>query len=377
MAHRRVERMQVKKRMAHPRMGRTLQLLVVAATTSAFVPPEAPSRPPPPLYANGERRRYYRQRFMGFLRLGRMAATSRETRPEAPLPPPASPAPEAPRVEHGEESGEKGGALTFSFGNWFTPKYKFDVEDRETHYGVLGLERTASPSEIKRNYRGLSRTCHPDVDPSEAGRAKWAAVTEAYETLRDERKREAYDGALAVNDLAESTEQFVDDVVVPFVRDTAAPVLGGFASAFGQTAQTFGGAVESFVDKARGGNISAASAVATAAGFAVAGPVHGRGRREADRTPLALGRPRLAHGHGSLRHDAAVQRQAPAGEHQEAERRLPRDRRRPQPPRRGQEAPLDHGLTPNTVVTHTMAQFLSIKTFSGQHIVCSSIASTY
>ena len=62
------------------------------------------------------------------------------------------------------------------------------------HYRVLDLPRSASAAEIKRRYRLLRRTAHPDAnagDPAATRRA--ARINLAYETLGDEAKRRAYD----------------------------------------------------------------------------------------------------------------------------------------------------------------------------------------
>jgi len=62
------------------------------------------------------------------------------------------------------------------------------------YYKILGVDRTASPEEIKKAYRKLARGCHPDAckdDPSAEKRFK--ELGEAYEVLKDPEKRSRYD----------------------------------------------------------------------------------------------------------------------------------------------------------------------------------------
>jgi curved DNA-binding protein len=61
------------------------------------------------------------------------------------------------------------------------------------YYAILGVERNASPDAIKKAYRKLARKYHPDVSKDPAGEAKFKEVAEAYQTLRDDDKRAAYD----------------------------------------------------------------------------------------------------------------------------------------------------------------------------------------
>lgn len=61
------------------------------------------------------------------------------------------------------------------------------------HYEVLGVERTASPEEIKKAYRRLARELHPDVNPSEDAAERFKSVTHAYDVLSDAEQRERYD----------------------------------------------------------------------------------------------------------------------------------------------------------------------------------------
>jgi curved DNA-binding protein CbpA len=63
------------------------------------------------------------------------------------------------------------------------------------YYSVLGLSREATLVEIKRAYRRLARTCHPDLNPNDAeGEERFKRITEAYEVLRDPLLRADYDG---------------------------------------------------------------------------------------------------------------------------------------------------------------------------------------
>lgn len=61
-------------------------------------------------------------------------------------------------------------------------------------YIVLGLERGASPIEIKRAYKRLARKYHPDINPGDRmAVAQFRQISEAYETLSDPDRRRRYD----------------------------------------------------------------------------------------------------------------------------------------------------------------------------------------
>ena len=61
------------------------------------------------------------------------------------------------------------------------------------YYAVMGVERSASPEQIKAAYRKLARKYHPDVSKEPDAEEKFKEVAEAYETLKDPQKRAAYD----------------------------------------------------------------------------------------------------------------------------------------------------------------------------------------
>jgi curved DNA-binding protein len=61
------------------------------------------------------------------------------------------------------------------------------------YYAILGLERGATDDAIKKAYRRLARKYHPDVSKEANAEEKFKEVAEAYQTLKDDDKRKAYD----------------------------------------------------------------------------------------------------------------------------------------------------------------------------------------
>ncbi|PKO58850.1 MAG: molecular chaperone DnaJ [Betaproteobacteria bacterium HGW-Betaproteobacteria-18] len=61
------------------------------------------------------------------------------------------------------------------------------------YYAILGVPRTASLDDIKKAYRKLARTHHPDMSKAPDAELRFKEIGEAYATLKDEAKRAAYD----------------------------------------------------------------------------------------------------------------------------------------------------------------------------------------
>jgi molecular chaperone DnaJ len=61
-------------------------------------------------------------------------------------------------------------------------------------YELLEVERSADDKTIKTSYRRLAMQCHPDKNPGcKDSEAKFKAISEAYDCLKDPQKRAAYD----------------------------------------------------------------------------------------------------------------------------------------------------------------------------------------
>jgi hypothetical protein len=79
---------------------------------------------------------------------------------------------------------------------WFegSSKEKINPNDALTFYGILGVKRDATDKEIKKAYRIAAKTWHPDVNDDPGAIEQFRLVQNAYEILRDNRKK--YDAGL-------------------------------------------------------------------------------------------------------------------------------------------------------------------------------------
>jgi molecular chaperone DnaJ len=65
---------------------------------------------------------------------------------------------------------------------------------KRDYYEILGVQKTASDEEIKKNYRKIAMQCHPDRNPGDKkAEENFKEAAEAYEVLSDKQKREIYD----------------------------------------------------------------------------------------------------------------------------------------------------------------------------------------
>ncbi|HTN35516.1 MAG TPA: J domain-containing protein [Arachidicoccus sp.] len=62
------------------------------------------------------------------------------------------------------------------------------------YYKTLGIDKKATPDEVKKAYRKLARKYHPDLNPEdESAKKRFQEINEAHEVLSDPEKRKKYD----------------------------------------------------------------------------------------------------------------------------------------------------------------------------------------
>src|SRR6476469_6689613 len=65
---------------------------------------------------------------------------------------------------------------------------------KQDFYEILGVSKSADAEELKRAYRKLAMQFHPDRNSGDkAAEAKFKELSEAYDVLKDDQKRAAYD----------------------------------------------------------------------------------------------------------------------------------------------------------------------------------------
>jgi molecular chaperone DnaJ len=61
------------------------------------------------------------------------------------------------------------------------------------YYGLLEIEKTASPEEIKKAYREMALRYHPDLNSGDEAEEQFKKINQAYSVLADPEQRQLYD----------------------------------------------------------------------------------------------------------------------------------------------------------------------------------------
>lgn len=65
---------------------------------------------------------------------------------------------------------------------------------KQDYYEILGIQKNATADDLKKAYRKLAMKFHPDRNPNDkSAEHKFKEISEAYEVLKDDQKRAAYD----------------------------------------------------------------------------------------------------------------------------------------------------------------------------------------
>lgn len=105
---------------------------------------------------------------------------------------------------------------------------------KDDYYDILGVDRDADGDTLKKSYRKLAMKYHPDRNPDDQeAERKFKELNEAYDVLKDDQKRAAYD-------------QFGHAAF-----ENGGPGAGGFGGGFGRSG--FGGGFADIFDEMFGG----------------------------------------------------------------------------------------------------------------------------
>src|SRR5436190_19001084 len=119
---------------------------------------------------------------------------------------------------------------------------------KQDFYDILGVSKSADADELKRAYRKLAMQYHPDRNSGEkAAEQKFKDISEAYDVLKDDQKRAAYDrfGHAAFENGSRGPGDF----------GFGAGFSGGFAGIFEEMFGAMGGARRAPGGAARGNDL--------------------------------------------------------------------------------------------------------------------------
>lgn len=96
-------------------------------------------------------------------------------------------------------------------------------------YTALGLTRTATQAEIKKAYRRIAKTDHPDLNPDPKAQERFKAASAAYDLLKDPEQRRRFDaGEIDASGQEQAQRRYY--------RDYAGSADNPYARAYGEQA---------------------------------------------------------------------------------------------------------------------------------------------
>ena len=123
------------------------------------------------------------------------------------------------------------------------------IIEKKDYYDILGIEKTADETQIKRAYRKLAIKFHPDKNKAKNAEEAFKKVNQAFSVLSDKNKRKNYDmfgteDGPGMTTMPEDFNPF--DIFEQFFGDLGGQGFSGFSGGPGRTRVTFNNGSGSF-----------------------------------------------------------------------------------------------------------------------------------
>ena len=120
---------------------------------------------------------------------------------------------------------------------------------KKDYYDILGIEKTADETQIKKAYRKLAIKFHPDKNKAKSAEEAFKKVNQAFSVLSDKAKRKNYDmfgteDGPGISSMPEDFNPF--DIFEQFFGDLGGAGFSGFGGGPGRTRVTFNNGSGSF-----------------------------------------------------------------------------------------------------------------------------------
>ena len=122
------------------------------------------------------------------------------------------------------------------------------IIEKKDYYDILGVEKTADETQIKKAYRKLAIKFHPDKNKAKNAEEAFKKVNQAFSVLSDKKKRQNYDmfGTEEGPGMSMPTDFNPFDIFEQFFGDLGGAEFSGFGGGPGRTRVTFNNGSGSF-----------------------------------------------------------------------------------------------------------------------------------